>query len=59
MLVNGYEVEKAPNGAWWVRLAPQHLAWRFADRSAALRFARKLRPPPKGTHELRARHRTA
>jgi hypothetical protein len=45
MLVNGYEIEKAPNGAWWVRQAPGRLAWRFADRAAALRFARQRRAP--------------
>ena len=45
MLVNGYAVEKAPNGAWWVRPGHGREAWRFADRAAALRFAFKLRPP--------------
>jgi hypothetical protein len=44
MLVNGYEIEKAPNGAWWVRQAQGRQAWRFADRAAALRFARQRRP---------------
>jgi hypothetical protein len=45
MLINGYEVEEAPNGAWWVRPAHGRRAWRFADRAAALRFAQRLRPP--------------
>jgi hypothetical protein len=46
-LVNGYEVEEAPNGAWWVRRPDRpHQAWRFATRLEALRFAQRLRPPP-------------
>jgi hypothetical protein len=46
MLVNGYAVEEAPNGAWWVR-HPGRLqqAWRFATRGEALRFARRRHPP--------------
>jgi hypothetical protein len=45
-LVNGYAVECAPNGAWWVRRPdrPQH-AWRFATRLEAIRFVLRLRPP--------------
>jgi hypothetical protein len=52
MGVNGYAVEKAANGAWWVRQVHGRLAWRFADRSAALRFAQQLHPrvdPPAPT----------
>jgi hypothetical protein len=46
-LVNGYTVEAAPTGAWWVR-RPDHpqQAWRFATRPEALRFALKRHPPP-------------
>jgi hypothetical protein len=46
VLINSYEVEEAPNGAWWVRRPdrPQH-AWRFATLAEALRFARALHPP--------------
>ena len=48
--VNGYEVEEAPNGAWWVRLPGGAQAWRFATKLAAVRFAQRLpagsgRPP--------------
>jgi hypothetical protein len=45
MQINGYAVEQAANGTWWVRPAQGRHAWRFADRSAALRFVRQLRPP--------------
>jgi hypothetical protein len=48
MLINGYAVEKAANGAWWVRPPHSCHAWRFVDRAAALRFARQLRPPAAG-----------
>jgi hypothetical protein len=43
--VNGYEVEEAPNGAWWVRHPGRagH-AWRFATKAAAVRFAHQRHP---------------
>jgi hypothetical protein len=46
MVVNGYEVMEAPNGAWWVRRPDRpRQAWRFATRHEALRFAQGLHPP--------------
>jgi hypothetical protein len=49
-LINGYAVEAAPNGAWWVRCPERpHQAWRFASRLEAVRFAQRLRAPQAAT----------
>ena len=42
--VNGYEVEEAPNGAWWVRPPHGRRAWRFATHTAARAFGERRRP---------------
>jgi hypothetical protein len=45
-LIHGYEVEQAPNGAWWVRRPDRpHLAWRFATLEEAARFAVRFPAP--------------
>jgi hypothetical protein len=44
MIVNGYEVEQAPNGAWWVRRSGTRQSWRFSTKLEALRFVGQLRP---------------
>ena len=47
--VNGYAIEPGGAGGWWVwRPGPRPLAWRFATRHEAVRFAHRLRPaaPP-------------
>ena len=45
--VNGYVVEAAANGAWWVRRPDRpRQGWRFATRGQALRFAQRIPPPP-------------
>jgi hypothetical protein len=46
MTVNGYEVEPGRTGAWWVRRPGGRLAWRFATRLEAVRFAQRLSPVP-------------
>ena len=43
MQVNGYEIEKALNGTYWVRAPHGRHAWRFSGRTEALRFAQGLR----------------
>jgi hypothetical protein len=52
--VNGYEVEEAPNGAWWVRQPGGAQAWRFATKLAAVRFAQRRRPAPADRRGTRA-----
>jgi hypothetical protein len=52
--VNGYEVEEAPNGAWWVRQPGGHHAWRFATKLDAVRFAQRRRPPPADRRDTRS-----
>ena len=55
-LVNGYTVEQAPNGAWWVRRPDRpHQAWRFAAKREAVRFAQQLRPCPAASGDAQRR----
>ena len=45
MTVNGYAIEPGGAGGWWVRRPGRRpLAWRFATRHEAVRFAHRLRP---------------